>query len=313
MDCLGSFVNFGEAEVLNNDWRSMAFAQFLLLKALCQLSQRTAHDSIIIFNQTKLIVPRVRIESEFREQCAGIFYEFGNGTQNAFNRSLDLSSALKQGDFLVSGIGSNFHMSGLFDPQLQLVKSYPAATQFRDENSINCSCYTKASCIQPVYTYLDNHTMVQQIPGWRSGCYTQDALFASTFECYFNASCLGHLRQIYDMPFDIQPLVNRSSSQFPPTALISFIAGKLFIDDWQPSYNFTAYYSACAPSTCSYTIDERRGFVVIVGTLVGILGGLTKALDLIVPRAVHFARTTGLEWLGLLANKVRASRVEAFH
>ena len=184
------------------------------------------------------------------------------------------------------------------------VDSYPMSHYFRDENNIYCSCYTKASCTQPVYAYIEDEKF-QRIPGWRSGCYTQDALFASTFECYFNASCLGYLRQFYNMSFITQPLVNPTSSKFNQTELISSIVGRLFVDDWQPSLNFTAYYSACAPSTCSYTIDERRQFIVIAGTPVGILGGLTKALHLMVPRIVDFARTTALDWFGLFVNRFR--------
>ena len=297
---------------ISNDWRSMVYAQFQLVKSLCQLSQRIVQDSLLTFNQTKLLVPQISKNVDFKTQCTGIIYEFGNGTQNAFNRSLDLSNVLKQGDFLVSGLGTNFYYSTGNTSEPGYIDSYPITQLFRDENDIYCPCYRKGSCTQAVYSYL-NYKVVQRIPGWRSGCYTQDALFASTFECYFNASCLGHLRQIYDMSFDIQPLVNPTSPKFNQTELISSIVGRLFVDDWQSSNNFAAYYSACAPSTCSYTINERRGFVVIVGTLVSILGGLTKALDLIVPRAVHFARTTGREWFVLFTNRLRPNRVDAFH
>ena len=303
-------LRFGN-DLNSNDWRYMVYSQFLLLKSLCQLSQRVVNDSLLTFNQTKLLVSQVRKGLEFLQQCDGIIEEFKTSTQNAFNRSLDLSSVLKQGDFLVSGLGTNFYFYGVND-QSNNVYSNPAPANFRDENGIYRTCYKKASYTQPVYTYSDEKT-VQQIPGWRSGCYTQDALFASTFECYFNASCLAHLRHIYDMPLNIQPLVNPTSSQFNQTELISSIVGRLFVDHWVESKNFTVYYSACAPSTCSYTINEKRGFVLIVGTLVGIWGGLTKALDLIVPRAVHFARTAGREWFGLFANRLRPNRVDAFH
>jgi hypothetical protein len=294
----------------NNDWRYMTYAQFRLVKSLCELSQRTVNDSIQSFVQTKLLVPQVSKEAQFMAQCGGIINEFKTTTQNAFNRSLDLSSVLKQGDFLVSGLGTNFGYSTNDQPNPTSVDPNPV--YFRYENDILCSCYAKASCTQPVYTY-SNHKMVQRIPGWRSGCYTQDALFASTFECYFNASCLGHLRQMYDMPFNMRRLVSHNSSRFQPTHLISSIVGQLFVDQWNASNDFEAYYSACAPSSCSYTINEKRGFVLIIGTLLGIWGGLTKALDLTVPRAVHFARTTGRQRFLLVANRFRPNRVDTFH
>ena len=296
-------------EVSPDDWSYMAYPQFLLLKSLCQLSQTTVSDSVKTFGRTKLIVPQVATESNFLDQCQTISNEFCNSTQDAFGRSLDLNSVLKQGDFLVSGLGSNFDYIW-YNQQEAGTFVVPVPGTNRDEDGVYCTCYMESTCTHTVFAYLpDENSPKLRIPGWRAGCYTQNALFSSTFECYFNASCLELLRKGYEMPLNVQRLVSRNPSQFPPNTSVGAIIRRLLVDEWQPECNFTAYYSACAPSTCSYTIDEKRGFVVIVGTLVGIWGGLTKALDLIVPRAVHFFRTKGHQWSDLLLNVIRPNRV----
>ena len=295
------------------DWRYMTYAQFLLLKSLCQLSRTTVSDSIEIFGRTKVLVPQVSTESYFVAQCQAITREFYNSAQNAFGRSLDLSSVLKQGDFLVSGLGSNFYYDGYCSSESYVLVS-PTTIGFFDENGVYCSCYRRAACTQAVYVYSPgSSTRIMRVPGWRSGCYTQDALLSSTLECYFNASCFDFLRRIFDAPFDVQHLAVRNSSRFNVTTPINSIARLLFVDEWVTLNNFTAYYSACAPSTCSYMIDEKRGLVVIVGTLVGIWGGLTKALDLSVPHVVHFARTKGRQWLQLLTNALRPNQIHPAH
>jgi hypothetical protein len=297
---------------LENDWRYMTYPQFLLLKSLCQLSQKTVKDSIDVFSKTKLLTPQVNKKSEFEAQCGVIVSEFYNSIQNAFGRSLDLSTVLKQGDFLVSGLNTNFVYFGYYNPQENVIYVSPSPLDFTDENGIYCSCYKQAKCTQAVYTYASDGRSRMLIPGWRSGCYIQDALLSSTFECYFNASCLDHLRQMYDVPLNVQRLVSRNTSQFPPTATVDSIVRQLLVDELLSVSNFTAYYLACAPPTCSYTVNEKRAVVVIIGTLVGIWGGLTKALDLIVPRSVHFVRTKGHQWFRVLISALRPNRIRAF-
>lgn len=296
--------------VFNNDWRYMVYPQFLLLKSLCQLSEKTVSDSIRAFNQIKLLASHAGKKSGFVAQCDVIISEFVNSIPNAFGRSLDLSTVLKQGDFLVSGLGTNFYYGS---PQDDKTFVYPYPVNFHDENDIYCTCYKQVKCTQPVYAYSSDGWTRMLIPGWRSGCYIQEALLSSTLECYFNASCLEHLRRTYGAPLNVQRLVSRNSTKFPPTATVDSIIRQLLVTEWLSASNFTAYYLACAPSTCSYTVNEKRGVVVIIGTLVGVWGGLTKALDLIVPRAVHFVRTKGRQWFYILIRKLRPNRIQAFH
>ena len=286
----------------------MTYSQFMLVKSLCRLARKTTNDSIKAFLKTKLLVSQVADEDSFKKQCTISKDQFESNAQDTFGRTIDLTATLKQGDLLVSGLGTNF--------VYQWVSNYAgfgsSAVFFFDENNLFCTCYTHPTCIQAVYMYSSDGIKIA-VSGWRSGCYVEDALFSSTLECYFNASCLDLLRQVYTVPLNVQHLDIHHSSQSPPNTLVGDIIRRLMVDEWQSVDNFTAYYLACAPSTCSYTINEKREFVVIVGTLVGIWGGLTKVLALIVPRTVHSFRTYGRQWFGLLLNALRSNRVHALH
>ena len=136
----------------------MTDPQFRLIKSLCQLSQKIISQSNEVFRQTKLFVPQVRQQLDLLTRSHAITEEFITSTQNTFGRSLDLSSILKEGDFFVSGLGTNFQYSSSGDPQSINVYPYPA--NFRDENDLYCSCYTKPSCTQAVYTYFTGGSIV---------------------------------------------------------------------------------------------------------------------------------------------------------
>lgn len=274
----------------------MSLAQFEMLNALCDLAEKTVNDALSIFHRTKLLVSQINKQPDFLLQTQMISSTFYTSIQNSFARSLNLVNVLKQGDLFVSGLGTNYQFQGYLDSQRNYITIYGTAINFVDANGVYCNCYMKSTCVRTVYVLNEFNNGSILIPGWVSGCYVQDALFHSTLECYFDASCLAAIRQAYSAPLTVQVMLMRNSSQFTPQTTVGTIARKLFVDDWSESFNFTAYYQACAPKTCSYIVDGRQAFIVVLGTLVGIWGGLTKALDLCIPRMVKAVRGYSRRW-----------------
>ncbi|CAF1580352.1 unnamed protein product, partial [Didymodactylos carnosus] len=46
----------------------------------------------------------------------------------------------------------------------------------------------------------------------------------------------------------------------------------------------------CAPQECTYTYSGHNNVVYIVTTVIGLIGGLTKVLQVIIPPIVEFVR-----------------------
>ncbi|CAF4968095.1 unnamed protein product, partial [Rotaria sp. Silwood1] len=72
-------------------------------------------------------------------------------------------------------------------------------------------------------------------------------------------------------------------SRFLPNDTISVMVSNLLIEEWQFNIDFDDYYAACAPATCTYTISGRLDIIYIVTSIVGLVGGLSSSLRIIIP------------------------------
>ena len=82
----------------------------------------------------------------------------------------------------------------------------------------------------------------------------------------------------------------------PNTTLIDSIINGLFVELWLNSSNYSSYFVSCAPSFCQYRYIERNDFVYILITLLGLYGGLTTTLRLIVWHGLRLLRSLSLRY-----------------
>ncbi|CAF1187805.1 unnamed protein product [Adineta ricciae] len=106
-----------------------------------------------------------------------------------------------------------------------------------------------------------------------------------SYEISYHAACLlFNGRVLISGGFDGRTI--RSSAEFRFTPISSTPIGtlidELFIESWQNSSNYSSYYSICAPSNCRYTYVERNDFVYTLTTILGLYGGLTEGLPIVI-------------------------------
>jgi hypothetical protein len=89
---------------------------------------------------------------------------------------------------------------------------------------------------------------------------------------------------------NVTPLDPMINSRFLQNTTISTIAGQLFIEDWSNSTSFSAYYEQCAPDQCVYTYEERFNLAYTISVIIGIIGGLSTALRILIPPIVKLLR-----------------------
>ncbi|CAF4038067.1 unnamed protein product, partial [Adineta steineri] len=75
-------------------------------------------------------------------------------------------------------------------------------------------------------------------------------------------------------------------SQFLPNSTFEPLVLNMFIENWTLSSSYSNYYTTCNPDSCTYTYDQRYAFVAAITVLIGLLGGLSVALRLILPPCV---------------------------
>ena len=165
-------------------------------------------------------------------------------------------------------------------------------------NNGTCKCDSQFTCTEQIMFRVNNTSIPVQ--GWYIGCYMIDSLLDSTLECYYNESCI-------DLIFETFPTVNylgdswntsrpypnvlnisrAQLSRFPVNSTVRDCLKEILVNQWNSQTNFTSYYTECNPTQCSYTLNIRKDLLVVVTTLIGLLGGLSAALNLSAPIAAR--------------------------
>jgi hypothetical protein len=118
---------------------------------------------------------------------------------------------------------------------------------------------------------FQNHT----VDGFQTGCYMLNALFQSTLQILYNQSFLDKLA---DSSKYFQKL-NSSVSNSTIETLLS----RMFVDHWLNITYYERYFNMCAPDLCQYTVIQHHDSLNIVTFMIGFYGGLSSALQIIVP------------------------------
>jgi hypothetical protein len=148
-------------------------------------------------------------------------------------------------------------------------------------------------------TFANDWNFIYLMSGWIRGCSPIDSLLLSTLEClYIHSDCfpllMGSVAKVTSATaqdlsqINIRPLVyDPALSHFPPNTSISTIIEQLIIEQWNSSFSHSRFYTACAPSYCTYSRNIRTKTIVgVILTLVSTIGGLTISLRVITPHLV---------------------------
>ncbi|CAF0876113.1 unnamed protein product [Rotaria sordida] len=131
------------------------------------------------------------------------------------------------------------------------------------------------------------------IPGMKVGCMPYDAFLGSNLECFFSATCLNNTaRWISSLPASDWPKPLNSSAMLnflPNTSTLS-IVDQFLIDHWNITKNFSSYFTFCAPTECTYKVEQYNSFIYALTLLIGCYGGLIVGLRVIAPLIVKFSQ-----------------------
>ncbi|CAF0778637.1 unnamed protein product [Didymodactylos carnosus] len=160
----------------------------------------------------------------------------------------------------------------------------------------NCSCKTHPTTCGEQSGIIDTDSEhMYVIPGFRTGCLTVVTLFTSTLECYFDQSCLDTIYTlIYStsfFPFNATAMnYSSSASRYNTTTKIQEIIEQLMIEQWNNVTSFDSYFSECNPDSCTYIYNKQADWIYVITTIVGLVGGLTTVLRILIPPLVAFIR-----------------------
>lgn len=271
-----------------SDVRVVGGSFYGFLSRLCTLSQSTVNKATDEFLAEVFVSAQAISELDFLSQMNVSIQKFKTTTPTRFAHTLQLLRDISQANAFVSGFFLNWHWSLKNDQSSATIPTYPVTMKNQ------CSCATRNDCFESGSFYDGlGGTVLYTIPGLNVGCSIVETLLRSTFECLYDRACIAHtVKHIKQLPdtfngsIGYMPMNSTIMSRFSTHTTIGDVVDALFIEKWHINVSYAAFYRQCAPSYCSYTDQQRHNFLYVISRLLGLYGGLTVSLHLIVPYMV---------------------------
>lgn len=268
--------------VWEDDFRWTAPKMFQALRDLCDLVNKMTSDSLSQFYSTDyvntLLVPDRQLELE----SITFVYQFILSTTNKFVLLMRIVRDTTQSNNLLSALWTNYKFEYRYT-----MRTLTHERIYDD----NCGCKTSSTCKSAAKIYTNNSyaSTTWIVPGFYRGCFILEALRHSKLECLYNQTCLTELQYNLKPRFtiNIPPLNLSESSRFDPNTSIGDILDQLMVKAWIRKLIYEQYFASYRPSECFYTISTRNDIIYVVTTLIGLLGGLMKTLEFVVPKMIR--------------------------
>ncbi|CAF3398826.1 unnamed protein product, partial [Rotaria socialis] len=250
------------------DMRTTLSAMWQLISTLCQISITFVSDAFHDFEGSQLISSIVLPKDRIQMNIQAAVNETQKKVSNTFLLSLSIIQQNTQINDFITGVSTNYILKTTDYPfQLNESIEIVANKYIREGSTTICTCLNKKSCPMPGNIYLydvwdtnglfDMNILIanETLPGLIVDCLPLQAMLASSFECFYNQSCLNILISVYSNKIEVQILNQSFPSRFSLTTSIGSIVDQLFIENIQIQTNYDSYYNGCAPS---YYITVRN-------------------------------------------------------
>ena len=267
------------------DYRYHAARQFQTLAMFCEQIQQTITDAMQNFLQTRWVSSQVMREPEFQAQIDFLFHQWNSSTVNLYNQTLELIFVTNQANQLMNRQNVFFY-----------VDRNSSKTTMGPRQYDGCNCAFSSAChtSMSIFGYDTDRLItivLYEIPNFFVGCFLIEALFASTLECFYNQTCMLGLDQYLNSslrPSMNFPALNASSLSSPYETVRSLI-NRLLVDRWSWNVNFSSYYNACSPYSCTFEYRSHNHLVYVIATIIGVFGGLSIAFRMLILAALRLS------------------------
>ncbi|UJR24141.1 hypothetical protein I4U23_027107 [Adineta vaga] len=264
--------------LLNNnyaydDFRLFIVPQFRSLASLCTIAQQTVYDALVTFMSNTLISKRAESLQTIESQINSTIIHFHTSTRQAFLLIFNLIKGISKGNRLISTTLSNWYLNDYIEDMS--VYTTIITVSARTYKNDTCTCGSSETCVSSAS--IDEWF----VPGFLVGCFPIESLLQSTLQCLYNLTCINTIISNITNPQTIFRSLN--SSQSNPFVTVESLVEFLFIDRWNTQITYDQYYTSCSPLRCTYLLNTRFDGIFIFTSIMGISGGLTVILKLIIP------------------------------
>ncbi|CAF3874509.1 unnamed protein product [Rotaria sp. Silwood1] len=280
---------------------SLGIDYFRALDAFCSLVENFTVDAYRIFSSKIFISSHALPDLFFSNEIVTLIDTFTESTTVRFARIFDFTRNIIQTDQLASRTFSNFLLQAGADGTLMLTEKFqrmPSA-HFPIVVRFSCSCLS----IGPEcgsYAFISNSNTSRNFFINRylfNRCLLTDSVLSSALECWYNASCFNPVEDAYAQAgifnkFDGILNDRNISSRFPMNRDFGTMLNELLIEDWISNVSYNNYFDKCAPLSCSFTIEQKFDWFFVFANILGLYGGLSVGLKLILPVIVSLILLT---------------------
>ena len=223
---------------------------------------------------------------------------------NEFLRVLDIVSEIIQGEHVITALQNNYLMAMpvhyekgfLYNQTFSVTRrSGSVRNPSAVDSAGSCDCERSMDCLFSMVVndrdmYYGLSDIYYSVPNFYTGCYPLRALLYSSLTCFFDEDCLDIITSAY-VSYDTLPsnirLLNTSQLTISTaeTSIIT-LANRIFVERWDSGVNYSGFYSACSPLSCTYRYTDRPSSVYIFSEALSLIGGLGTVLSVLVPTIV---------------------------
>ena len=280
-----------------NQFRTRGVIYFVVQQSLCRSAQRAVDLTILEFFGNAEFTEKIVSKDQLISQSELAVDRIKKWNKNHFRSILSVLRGGLQTNQLVNIFFSNWIYLPHHDTN-NLTSNYRFLTA-PVSHGTHCSCATSSTCTEPVY--IDSSIS----SGFVLGCNPSESLLRSTLSCLYNQTCIRLIN--FGNLSSIDPLDLSIPSQYYPNNTVDELASGAFVEEWFMNVSYSNFFSACAPSTCTYSVSERKQVLEVTTVVLGLYGGLTLILRVLVPRLM-----AGLEKVSCLIFRRSNDRVIPF-
>ncbi|CAF1041718.1 unnamed protein product [Adineta steineri] len=259
---------------------------FKLLQSFCKLAKITINNALNIFYARQLVTPNLITEDLFKSLMISEGEYFKHVTPNRFSYLLEFIRQTMKVNQFIYAIYTNYYILMENDTGHVLVYIHPSKDWYDFNNHIECSLVFDPVCI--LQAALDIHGNSVQVPisGFYTSVFYVNSLLLTQLQCLYNQSCVNIICDAISSNRSFIAL--SQTSLFPKNVTIDFLPKHLFAEFWTQNPNYRGYFKQCQPHSCSYTTNQRRTFVLLMMTVIGLSSTVSIILRFISPFIISF-------------------------
>lgn len=277
----------GEIAFIPDDFSNTGGLIFQTLASFCRLADKMISNGLQTFKSTTFITSEALFENVFVEQINTLIRAFQSSITLTYYQTFDLIQFSSHTNGLLSGLSSNVEY--YYDPQADIL--FSRAHEYANGT---CDCSQTFSCVTPLLIQNGSRDNFFAIPGLFKGCFLVAALRQSSLACFYEVSCIKSIEEFLQVDMaptmSVVPLSALQESQFNVNSTIDQLLFKAMTERWTQNISHAQYFVQCRPTSCTYSFASRFNILYIVTTFIGLIGGLTKVLRLLVPGIVKIIR-----------------------